>query len=225
MPRSYGITVTMDENTVAQLQRDRCVLYAFKAVRGAADGRPLVWCRREDFSLPMKVSWSETYTAYTSTDTRIIPGTQILASASYDIEPGQTLMVMNHEGTGQVILGSDPRAITISNQTTAQFVCGISHPISEGIQPFCAFPLPGNGEVLITPIEKVFLMFATEPLDTGTVVEQSFSQGVLVDLTVDREQTVEYVIDRGWTPKPGAEVVPPDTNLVSLLITSGEQNG
>ena len=225
MPAAYGITITMSQETVAYLQRAGFVLYAFKAVRSPASGWPLVWSRTESFQLSTPISWSGEYQAYTSIDSRLAPGRRVTASFSDGIGSGQALVVMDHEGTGEVRPGPDPRAIAIQNHTTAQFACGISQEIGGAVPPLCAFALPGNAEVPIIPIEKVFLTFSTQSLDTGAVVEQSASQGALVDLTDRATRTVEYAVDRGWTPKPGVEVVAPGTDLVSLLIGSDERHG
>ena len=40
--------------------------------------------------------------------------------------------------------------------------------------------------VTFTPVEKILLMFATAVIDTGSVIEQAFSPGALIDLTGTR---------------------------------------
>jgi hypothetical protein len=218
---AYQITINMDDTTVDTLQQDGYQLYAFKAVQGPGSGVPVVWFSTDVFSDSTVLQWSESYQAYTSQSVALGTNIQITASASYPITLGQVLNVTNPTGTGVVAEGPDPQAVAINNTTSTPFVCGISEAMASGAyQPLCAVPLPGNMEDLIVPIEQVFLVFSTLPINTGTVIEQSYSSGVLVDLTSSASQSVSFDINQGWTAEPWATVYPPNTNLVPLLIVS-----
>lgn len=210
----------MDDNTVDQLQQADYRLYAFKAVQGPPNGVPLVWFSTTSFAEQTVVTWTESYQAYTSTTTQLTPNTQIQVSAAYDITPGEVLNVTNAGGTGVVAEGPDPQAIAIDNLTSTPFSCGISQQQANGsFRALCAFPLFGNTEDLIVPIEQVFLMFSPTPVNTGTVIEQAYSSGVLVDLTGQSQVSVAFDINNGWTDAPGLTLYPPNTLLVPLLIT------
>lgn len=219
---NYQINIQMTDATINGLQQDGFNLYGFKAVQGPPSGRPLVWFATNLFSEKTVVQWTESYQAYTSNVGQLAPQTVVTASASYDVELGQMLNVTNPQGTGAVSQGPDTQAIAIYNQTATPFTCGISQKQGNGsYSPLCAFPLPGQDEDLIVPIELVFLMFSTHPVNTGTVIEQSYSPGVLVDLTGSTQQTVIYDLNQGWTPQPGVKVIPPNTSLIPLLIPAG----
>jgi hypothetical protein len=216
---NYQVTIQMSDSTVDTLQQDGFLLYGFKGVQGPPGGSPLVWFQTTSFSQNTVVQWSESYQAYTSTTTVITPNTVITASADYPIDLGQSLNVTNPQGTGIVVQGTLPTAIEINNQTSTPFTCGISQQQANGgFQAICAFPLLGNDEDVIAPVEQVFLMFSTLPVDTGTVIEQSYSPGVLVDLTGNPQVAVSYDANLGWTKAPGVTPYPANQNLVPLLI-------
>ncbi|HEX2080112.1 MAG TPA: hypothetical protein VHG08_20595 [Longimicrobium sp.] len=218
---SYSVTIQMDQTTVNDLQSNGFNLYAFQAVQGASDGYPVVWFQTTTFALTTEVTWSEEYQAYTSSS-QLIPNGEIVASNSYSASLGQTLNVSNSTGTGTVVETGTSGAISINNQTSTQFTCGISEQQPNGTYaPLCAFPLFGNDLDVIAPIEQVFLMFATTELNTGTVIEQSYGQGILINLTGTNSQTVSYDINGGWTWAGGgnwATTYPANENLVPLLI-------
>lgn len=224
MPTQYQVTIQMNDATVAQLGKDFFRLYAFKAVSGPGGGVPLVWFSSTDFSEQTVVTWTESYQAYTSTSTQLTPNTQISASASYAITLGEQLNVTTPEGTGVLAEGPDPQGIAIENLTSTEFSCGISQQQADGsFQALCAFPLIGHGEDVIVPIEQVFLMFSTMPVNTGTVLEQSYSSGVVVDLTGQSQVSVAFDINNGWTDAPGLTLYPPNSQLVPLLINPGQE--
>ena len=220
----YSVAVAMNQNTVDMLSQGAFNLYAFKAVQGAGNGAPTVWFKSTNFSLETDVQWQVAYQAYTS-KTQIVPNGQIKASAPYDIDLKQTLNVTSTTGTGAVDTSTGTTgAISIFNQTTTQFTCGISQQQADGtFGPMCAFPLYGNNLDVIAPIEKVLLMFSTNPVNTGTVVYQAYSQGLMIDLTGATERKVSYDINNGWS-WPGSaswgKVYPANSNLVPLLIQS-----
>jgi hypothetical protein len=224
MPTQYQVTINMNDATVDGLQQDGFRLYAFKAVSGASSGVPLVWFSTTTFSEQTLVTWTESYQAYTSTSTQLTPNTQVSASASYPVTLGEVLNVTNPQGTGEVAEGPNPQAIAIDNLTSTPFSCGISQQQADGsFRAICAFPLIGHSEDLIVPIEQVFLMFSTTPVNTGTVIEQSYGSGVLVDLTAQPQMSATFDINNGWTPAPGVTTYGPNTTLAPLLIIAGQQ--
>jgi hypothetical protein len=221
MATPYSVTITMNQTTVDALTNGGFYLYGFKAVKTTSAGAPVVWFETAAFGLSTLVSWSESYQAYTSNN-QVIAGGQVVATNSYPIGLGQTLQITTPAGTGSVNTQSGtPQAIDIANQTTTQFTCGISQSNPLGvITPMCAFTLYGNFTDVIAPIEKVLLMFSTLPINTGTVVEQSYSPALLIDLTAENSRTVAFDINKGWSWGGGswAQGYAANTDLVPLLI-------
>ncbi|CCH79687.1 hypothetical protein BN12_530021 [Nostocoides japonicum T1-X7] len=219
---SYTIDVAMSVATVTALVQGDYNLYGFKAVRTSqGGGAPLVWFQLPNtrYSTLTNVAWQVQYQAYTSTSS-IIAGGRVTASFNADIDLGQTLNVVAG-GTGDVTNDGNARAISVLNTTTQQFTCGVSEQAADGeVNPMCAFPLYGQQKDVIAPIQKVLLMFSTNPVNTGTVIEQAYSPGVLIDLTGDSHRKVSYDINEGWSwgGFSWAQTVKANDRLVPLLI-------
>lgn len=221
----YEVTINMTAETVTQLLAANFFLYGFKAVQASlAGGSPVVWFATQEFSATTMINWEEQYQAYTS-NSQIIPGGDIVASFAAGITLGETLNV-TAGGVGEVTSTGISTAISILNTVNTPFTCGISELQGTSYNALCAFPLFGNNEDVIAPIEKVFLMFSTQPVNTGTVIEQSYGPGILIDLTASNQRTVNYDINAGWSwgGFSWAQQFPPNSNLVPLLIEPSSPN-
>ena len=219
----YQVDITMNTGTVNNLYDNDYSLYAFKAVQTKVpNGVPVVWFQYSEYSVNTSINWSVEYEAYTSRSA-IIPGGKIVSSFNTPIQLNQTLVVDQKGGTGQVKAGGVPLAISIENSLVEKYTCGISQTVEGQSNPMCAFPLFGNGLDVIAPIQKVLLMFATESVNTGTVIYQAYSQGLLIDLTSANQRQVEFVMSddfTGWKWNGGswAQKVKANESLVPLLI-------
>lgn len=220
---SYAIKITMDQDTANYLYDKKYSLYAFKAVQtSVAGGKPTVWFQTMKYSTKTNITWLVQYQAYTSSS-EIKPGVTIDASFTTNINLGQLLTVNNGTGTGTVTNAGTPGTISIYNTTNADFTCGIAQSANgaDG-QPMCAFPLIGQDKDVIAPIEKVLLMFATQTVNTGTVIEKAYGPGVLIDLTGApgnlREVSYKKSFGWDWGGYAWGSSTAPDQNLVPLLI-------
>jgi hypothetical protein len=217
----YSVGISMDQSTLDALTDGNYVLYGFKAVKTRATGAPLVWFQTTQFALLTEVSWRVQYQAYTSLS-QVIPNGKIVASNAYEIDLDQTLNVTSSKGSGVVdTLHGTPKAISINNETNTQFTCGIcqTNPAG-GVTPMCAFKLYGGSLDVIAPIEQILLMFSSTPVNTGTVIEQAYSRGLIIDLTGDNARTVSFDINEGWSwdGGPWAKQVAAREDLKPLLI-------
>lgn len=218
----YQVTITMSDTTANALSLAGFFLYGFKAVQSTNNsGLPLVWFKTQTYSTNTVITWAEQYEGYTSTST-LIPNGEIVATFSAPMALGQTLLVNQPTGTGEVDNGGVPTAISIQSAVQKQFTCGISQTPSGSTtpSPMCAFPLYGDTLDVIAPIEKVLLMFSTNPVNTGVVIEQSFSAGLLIDLTSSNQRQVSYDINTGWSWDGGAwgQPIAASTHLAPLLV-------
>jgi len=220
LPDRLRVTIAMTAGSADALAASGFELVAFKA-SGSWDraGVPLVWLRTMRYSLTTVVTWQRQYQAYTATH-EDVPSATIEASAAYDIAPGQVLEVRQPTGTGRVVLGGAPDAISIHNLTMTQFTCGISQRLGTRAATISAFPLYGTGLVAVVPLERVLLVFTTAPLDPGTPVQTSPGLGLLVDLGDTAARSVTYDINTGWSwgAEPWASEVLPAEDIVSRLI-------
>jgi hypothetical protein len=218
---TYQVNITMDQNTADTLNAQGFQLYGFKAVSGSANGLPVVWFSTDTFGLSTVVTWTESYRAFTSRNANVGPNTKVSVDNDYDAALGDILTVTSPTGTGQVTDGGPAGAISVLNSTSTPFSCGISQLQSDGTYaPLAVFPLFGNNEDEMVPVEKVFLMFASATVDTGTVIEKSFGSGILIDLTGVSSRSVSYDLNASWSDNQGTwgTVFPPSTSLVPLLI-------
>lgn len=223
---NYTVTINFNTETTPstpeQLNSQGYLLYGFKAVQTSQKGgAPVVWFAFNSAKTPFlptaTINWSEYYQGYI-TDQAIITNGQITAADEWDMTLGQVVDVT----TGDVSDGGTPSALSLNNPGSIPFTCGISQMQGITSTPMCAFPLNGNHMDVIAPIEKILLMFATEVNNTGTVIEQAFSQGILIDLTSAQQRTVNYDINAGWSTPGGqqgwAQIVPATASLIPLLI-------
>ncbi|GGX93448.1 hypothetical protein GCM10007160_21280 [Litchfieldella qijiaojingensis] len=221
MSTQYEISISMNSDTVDKLKNGGFALYGFKAVKTASQGgAPLVWFQSTSFLDQTEITWEEQYQAYISTD-EIIANGRIQASASADIDLEQTMNV-SQNGTVDVYQEGTPHAISILNRGKNPWTCGISQQTGGSTKPMCAFPLYGNNLDVIAPIERVLLMFASNTVNTGTVIYKAYSSGVLVDLTSSQSRSVKFDINDGWDwgGQSWAKSVQAQESLVPLLITS-----
>jgi hypothetical protein len=217
----YAVTIKMTQDTVNALSEQGFKLYGFKAVKTTAGGgTPVIWFQTTTFGLSTAVTWTEQYQAYT-TNSQAITNGQITATNAYDIKLQQTLDVTSTTGTGNVdTLHGVASAISILNRTSMPFTCGISQLQSGVAMPMCAFPLNGNMLDVIAPIEQVLLMFSTTAVNTGAVIYQAFSQGVMLNLTSEQSMQVSFDINTSWDwgGGPDGQIIPAQANLVPFLI-------
>jgi hypothetical protein len=209
------VIITMSPATVDALFDSGYFLYGFKAV-GAWDkaGVPLVWLRTQGYSLSTVVAWQERYEAYTS------PSTPVQAIASYPIALDQTLCVEHPSGTGTVIQGGAPGAISIENRTATPFACGISQPVNGGFAPLCQLPLYGRDRRTFTPLARVLLLFSAQPRPPGTIARTADGPGVLIDFGDVSTREVTFDVNTGWRWGGGvwAHEVGVGADIVPLLV-------
>ena len=221
MGSSYEIDIALSPDTVADLKNSGFALYAFKAVKSAvAGGAPLVWFSTTSILTKTQVTWEEQYQAYISTS-QIVANGQVNASTSCDVNLGQVASV---DANGNMVAksGGTASAISIMNNSSSRWTTGISQVAGGNPNPMCAIPLFGNNLDVVVPIEKVLLMFASNTVNTGTVIYKAYSPGLLIDLTASQTRAVSFDIDDGWDAAGGtwAQPVSANDNLVPLLITS-----
>lgn len=223
MNTPYGITINMDQNTVDSLLAADCSLCAFKAVQGPSNGTPLVWFQTRQLTLNTEITWTKQYQAYSS-GTQIQSGATIVAGHTYPVNMGDMLTINGPDGAGDIDTdGNSPVGVEIYNNTNKTLSAGITQLNSSGkSSPTCAFTLFGQMDDIVIPVEHIMLMFSANPVNTGAVITNSFSQGIIVNLTNINSRTVSYGLHTGWSTggQPGMAIYPPKTAMQPLLIQS-----
>jgi hypothetical protein len=113
-----------------------------------------------------------------------------------------------------------PGGISILNQSSYLWTAGISQDVQGQPSLVVAAPLYGNMLNVIAPVEKVLLMFAETAVDAATVIYQSYAPGLFIDIPGATSRTVTFDINNGWGGAAWATPIPPNANLVPILISN-----
>jgi hypothetical protein len=219
---NYSVVINVDPASVTTLLQNGYQLYAFQGADGPANGVPVVWFSTNAISANNTIAWQENYSGYTSTTTNLANGVQITAAFSAPMSLGQE-MTVGIGGIGTVTNTGTTGYLEVLNNTTTQFTCGVSvyNPTSQTSNPIAAFPLFGQGLDTFVPVEYAYFMFATQAVNTGSVIEQSFAPGILINMTGQTSAvTVSYDINNGWTG-PGITTNFPAGTSMAMLINPG----
>ncbi len=219
MIESYTLNIMIDPQTVVALRTAGYSLYGFKAIQSASSGgAPTVWFEDDQYMQSTDIVWQGDYRAYSS-KTPVIPNAVVMPNVSLDVTPGQ-MLICDVGGNATVKTGVSQRNISLLNRSSQQITAGISEEVNGQISPICAFPLFGNMLDTVAPIEKVLLMFSTEELGTGTILERSMCASILVDLTGTTSRSVNFDINTGWSANGAswAQNLPAFTDIASVLI-------
>lgn len=229
MSSSPKVTIKMNSTTVSTLQSKNYNLVALRVVGTSQDGGlPAVWFSTGKYFETTPLSWVETYGAFVSNG-KITSGAPIAASCQRELNLGKKMMVLPPLRCQDPANGS-AGCISVMNKTNSEIPsCGIIEKNPDGdFAPVCAFPLLGSFLILIKPIQKVLLTFASKLMVTNTVIAQttqSIGPGLLIDLTQNPVSTVSYDATKGWTwieKEAKAELIPAGTKLAPHLIILSE---
>lgn len=221
------VTIGIDAKTIAQLQEKNYNLFAFRAVETSGSGAPVVWFSTDGYGETTIVKWKESYQAFAS-NSEIKAGAQITAGCQRPIELGQMMNVDLPIQCHNPVDGTKG-VITIYNTNGKAEIpsVGINEEDPEGnSSPLCAFSLFGLNDIMIVPIQKVFLMFASKKIVTSTVIALSSGPGILIDLTQNQECKVNYLANGGWDwdhDKVIAKEIPANSELAPHLINTTER--
>jgi hypothetical protein len=223
MSDSFSVVIRMSTSKAATLQDKGYQLFAFKGVDGPPGTKPVVWFQTDKFAEETTVDWREQYSGYTSTSDAIA-GTRIKTLSSEAMNLGQILNV-GKGGIGTVGNKGTDGEISIFNKTGTDYTCGVSvlNLLTETSNPICALDLMGNSLDTFVPIEVVSFMFATPQYSTGTVIEEAFSAGIVINVTGFTEPvTVSYGDDGVWSgPAAIATSYAATDKLLPLLVNPG----
>jgi hypothetical protein len=228
MASNYGVNLNMSASTVAKAKAMGFTLYGFKSVKTSSQGAaPVVWFKDEDYLQTNIITWSEQYQAYTSL-TDPIGGGSIASLTAANADLGQeadvdlygNITVKN--GTPGLVTDNSAQAITIVNTSDVPFTTGLASVQNGVSKAMCAVPLYGYTSTFIAPIETITLMFASENVDTGSVVYRTYAQALQIDLTASNTRTVAFDINSSWSwgNEAWGTLIPRGEDLQPYVINS-----
>lgn len=216
------VTIRMAEETLDALAGSGSFLYGLSAVRAAdAAGRPAVWLQTRGYAMNTRVRPPWAFHAFTSRFTRpgqdgarVRPGF-FAAAAS-----GQTLVVAQPGGGGEVRERGAPDAVSLLNTTTTPLTGGLACMVDGEAVPVYAAPLYGGALQVIKPLPVLVLFVSPCPAPPGTLVSTTTGPGVLVHVDGDAACALEFHVNEGWSWAEGvrARAVPAQSDLVQLLV-------
>jgi hypothetical protein len=220
----YEITLDLDDGDTLHFLQDKS-LRVFKSVNSASAGLPVVWFSQNELSRKVKFSWAEQYAGYVKDGGTPVDGVDVSDVSASPMELGEMLVAL-HDGDVAVARGGATGAITVKNNDTRRWMCGMGQEVNGQMSPICAFELGGEGEkVIMKPYEKVLLVFeTTSEIDTGTVVARALSASISIELDGSNlARTVTFREDTGWTTnkETWATINDDDLDLAQALIVPG----
>ncbi len=227
---TFRIDLDLPPATVRALLNGGYSLYAMFAVAmNNAAARPTVALVIKDLMPAIAMEWSADVAAFTSSSP-IVEGRIVRPGYAVPIDPGQTLRI-KAGGAGHVQNGGAPGKITLLNETDSALTVGFAHPASgeNAPRPIYAVPLYGRQANVAAPLPKCLLVFTTETIPPGAVLEKaiplsgrggSSSQAVLVtaDEGARRKLTFDINTSWDWGDFSWAQILPADADLVTALI-------
>jgi len=222
------LTISLSSTTVQALAAGNLALYGFAAVSygpvltaavGYGGGYPLVWFRIPNCLPSTVATLSDPAAAFIST-TALTENAVVTMSSSAPADVGQTAQVAA-TGLMTTVASGQPGVISVVNEGSTPWTCGLAADAGSGPAPICAFPLHGNSMDMIGPTAKVLVMFAVDKIPVGSAVSTAYAEGLFIDFQTQSARAVSFDIDQGWSWGGGtwANVVPPQTDLGALLIT------
>jgi hypothetical protein len=202
MATTYQISINLNDETLSALKEGSWQLQAFKGVKSTSTQLyPTVWFNVTDFSTNVVLSWQEQYGGYVNNQT-LSHGITVDVSSQQPMNFGD-LMTLNTDGSTQVSTRGLSGAVSIYNTIDKLWHCGVTQSMNgEEPTPICAFPLYGNTTNIMAPYEKVILVFAQNPIDTGTVVKEAISASLSITLSGTTPGiSVSFDINKSWDTK------------------------
>lgn len=219
--QSYNVTLTLDSNTLAQIQANKWVLQAFMGAQSDATGTPVVWNALNVFSSSNSITWTPQYGAYYAQTIPASGAVIVETTATGSIDLGQAL-VLNSDGSSAVQSGPSPTSFTFINNNNGEWGCGLTSVNSSGQSvPNCLFNSFPTADVLIEPLQILLLEFVQMPVIVGSVVEETISASVTIIMspTTQQQTTVSFDIISGWNfgSNPNVTINEPNVELAPLL--------
>lgn len=220
-PKLYRIVLMTSAQTVDALASMGFALLVCKGVTATArNAVPLVWRRHEVRTTISAIGWAEQYHAYSSTSLLVDRAT-VAAGPAAAVARGDTYTIDDAHGKATVSSGGLAAAFILRNHSKVNFTAGLAQ--SQAVHEpglICALSLYSQCSEVVTPNNRVLLMFSPRSLAPGTVITRAAGAAVLVDMGDEAMRELRFDLTEGWRWDGGAwaQRVPDGADLVPLLV-------
>lgn len=220
---TYSVQIDLSTSTLQQLQAGGFSLLVLKSVSAPVGGAaPLVWYQTRGFMQQTSVPWQDQYMGFTS-QSQIQSGAVIQPSFEAPMNLGQILTVSDPSGMGMVQNGGPSGALAVQSDISNPLTTGHAQVVGSGQRGLvAAFPLMPHTTISMKPINKVLLLFSSQPAQSGAVMTQALAPGFLVDVdgSSNDSREVTFDINSGWSCGgcSWAQPVQQGANLAPLLL-------
>lgn len=217
----HKLTIDMNETTIDQLRDHHFALFGLHAIATSASGAPTIWLSVHYLERHLEVSWTETYSMFTTRHAAHAPSTKVVAAHNYPAPLGSVLTVSGNDGAGIVTPGGPAGHLEIDNTGRNELSAGLCIHDTHGMyQPAGVFDLVDVD--LFQPVPKVAFFFSPIPHMAGEIATRSLGPGVLLDYQMARngELSIEFDMHDGWAVanRPYARAIAANEPLSPLLL-------
>lgn len=217
----YTIQINISDATLSILTANNWQLQVFKGVKSGASGKITLWQHITTFNNIIKLEWEDQYGGYVDKSAIKNGATIDVTSKTRPMEIGQRMTLNADSTVSLTTLDARADAFTFFSVKNEEWVCGVSQFANNAYSPLCVFNLYGHTANFIEPYDKVVLVFSTEQVDTGSVVEDAIGASVEVTLSPDFPTiSLGYDINTSWATNGNvyAKVNPLPIALADALI-------
>jgi len=226
---NYSLIIQIDQEDVTILKNEKYMLYVFQATHASGVGGITVWEKLDTDNIHSinTIKWSSNFCGYNSI-TGIENGNVIhFSSLVENIKLGDIIQIDQYGNLNQQRNENSPKQFfSFINRSNRKYTIGFTQKLEnqqvcKNIN--CAFTvLGGNSTRLLAPSYKVALIFSTENFSVNTIIENTMSAGILVNLEDDNTREVHFDTQNGWmlNRELWARQFEAFINLSSLLIDS-----
>jgi hypothetical protein len=223
-PLAHKLTVAIDPASLDDLVDMGVSLYVFLGFQTSnRTAVPLVFQAESALAATMNVAWTESYMGFAS-QTLLADGADDPAKRTIDIASstparlGQTLTLTSTFELAPTS-GGGAGALTFRNGGPTEVTGGLSY--GDSLRPSCAARLVPRIDLVIAPLQLVYLMLSTSQFELGSWVSTTSANGLTVDMTGIGARTVTFdmTAPNAWREADSiwAQPVPPDRPLAEIL--------
>jgi hypothetical protein len=230
-PLAHKLTVAIDPASLGDLVDMGVSLYVFLGFQTSnRTAVPLVFQAESALSATMNVAWTESYVGFVS-QTLLADGVDDPGKRTIDVassSPARLGQVLTLSSTFELapMSGGGGGALTFRNGRSAEVTCGRGY--GDSLRPSCAARLVPRIDLVIAPVQLVYLMLSTSQFDVGSWVSTTAGNGLTVDMTGIEARTVTFdmTAPNAWREADSvwAQPVPPDSPLVDVLRQAPKSN-